>query len=846
MSINTLEYDLGQVVSDDCWVCRFRYIAEAQLGNQDAIGLFSSSSDANVSMDSICLLMGTSPSGFHIQSTDGAVPADGTTGDGSFTYTPNLTSNSDQEHYVEIKRTSRTTYEVALFHDRDYLQLIERQTGTCSSGLTGLQFLGVKEGIQIGNRAYRIREVEFYNDVDTVPIKDEFTPRIRWADDMSTTISQNFPASGTGSGFSKSGGVMNWDVSNDGNNGISQEIASKQGESQGFITPEANRDEWTLRFKLTIDNLTQGSSTNSNSMFIGLCEQNSSVSSAVAKDFIGLRLKISDTLNEFSIIDTDGTAPSGATPDATFTTVPSVGDIYVEIKRTTETTYEVNLFSDADFLTLIESESGTCPSTLELLVNNIMQNDPNGGAGTDHVLDGSIDDWKVYDQPSVTAWAINTGTDVNINTEQKRVDFDIPSGVQRDELVTLDLQSTSIGENASDSNWVLRFQIDTDSITQGSSEESASLFVGLDDGLLSARTTGHDFIAFGVVIDQGGAGPAFGATTTLRTGDSADYFTGAVGANFPIMWTTGTLYVEVKRLSPILAEATIYSDADFTEVFTTPQQVTIASTLDNLRYIRITTDSSAVANDNPWDGAIKDVCFFNKTSVTVTPVEETNDFEDKFVADNWTNISGTKVGVNTTTQVIDWTSSVSALYNEGEFNDILGKTISTNKWALRFKLDVTASSIGIDGTANSLFVGFSDDNTGTPEAVQDYIGLQIFRQATGNTGSFRLMGVDGTAPNLTAGTDTTLIPTVGTYYIEIRRTGTIIDSKIYSDPDYSILLESVSETLEVGVTGLRYLKVMVSNRDGSGDHTFDGTIDDMKFWDGKRALTHENVWRTVG
>ena len=87
--------------------------------------------------------------------------------------------------------------------------------------------------------------------------------------------------------------------------------------------------------------------------------------------------------------------------------------------------------------------------------------------------------------------------------------------------------------------------------------------------------------------------------------------------------------------------------------------------------------------------------------------------------------------------------------------------------------------------------------------------------------------------------------TTGTFYLETSRNGSNVTGTIYSDPDFTQVIEAVTTPIDVGITGLRFLKVMVSNRDGTANSIYNGIIDDIQFWDGQSAKDHENKWRKI-
>jgi len=142
-------------------------------------------------------------------------------------------------------------------------------------------------------------------------------------------------------------------------------------------------------------------------------------------------------------------------------------------------------------------------------------------------------------------------------------------------------------------------------------------------------------------------------------------------------------------------------------------------------------------------------------------------FKDDFSTDNFTNVAGTKVGVNTTTEVMDWQSSGTGIYNEGEVVDLLGVNVDSTKWVLRFKLDINTLIEGTDGTANDLFVGLSDDNTSLPNVSQNYLGWRITAQNDVSTSKW---AITDSLNQIMYNTTDILVPTTepvaGVFYVE--------------------------------------------------------------------------------
>ena len=75
----------------------------------------------------------------------------------------------------------------------------------------------------------------------------------------------------------------------------------------------------------------------------------------------------------------------------------------------------------------------------------------------------------------------------------------------------------------------------------------------------------------------------------------------------------------------------------------------------------------------------------------------------------------------------------------------------------------------------------------------------------------------------------------GLRYIEIIRDELNATINVYSDSNYSILVESISTTLvEANANSLRYFKIGTWIL-GNTDHNLAGTVDDIEFWNGVTA-----------
>jgi hypothetical protein len=90
-----------------------------------------------------------------------------TTGD-NFSHTPAV-----ETLYIEIKRTSVSSYDVRLYSDSTYSTLVEEQTGLTTDVLTtGLQYLKIgsySDNAGNGELSGTIDDVKFYNGITSIP-----------------------------------------------------------------------------------------------------------------------------------------------------------------------------------------------------------------------------------------------------------------------------------------------------------------------------------------------------------------------------------------------------------------------------------------------------------------------------------------------------------------------------------------------------------------------------------------------------------------------------------------------------------------------------------------------------
>ena len=69
-------------------------------------------------------------------------------------------------------------------------------------------------------------------------------------------------------------------------------------------------------------------------------------------------------------------------------------------------------------------------------------------------------------------------------------------------------------------------------------------------------------------------------------------------------------------------------------------------------------------------------------------------------------------------------------------------------------------------------------------------------------------------------------------YLEIKRDGDTVTASIFSDSNYTILVESQTITTSSNVRNLRYIKVLNYEQNAGGSVGITGYFDDMELWNG--------------
>ena len=153
---------------------------------------------------------------------------------------------------------------------------------------------------------------------------------------------------------------------------------------------------WTLRYKMTVDTITQVS--DANRMFMGMRSISASSNASTNSDFIGWHSKVGRTgggvdFKEFHYMTTDGSSMD--IEGTTSSVVPTTTTYYITITRKTATTWSLRISTSADYTGGTLHDDISCASGTQglqyLWIGNV---GVSGGSSARFI--GTIEDVKIY------------------------------------------------------------------------------------------------------------------------------------------------------------------------------------------------------------------------------------------------------------------------------------------------------------------------------------------------------------------------------------------------------------------------------------------------------------------
>ncbi len=510
------------------------------------------------------------------------------------------------DYFVEFKRTSATENTMRVFTDSDYsiplAALSQRNIPATTVGLRYIKFYD-RELNTSGSMTFEVDDIEFYDGVSEVPkVIGAQQGDITAQDDFTV---DNWTDVGTGFGVNVGTEVLDWDSLDETvNNGTWFDLGVQL----------VSDTKWVLRFKLNIDNLTNGVAAQSSKLFVGLSDLDGNTDSDTIKDWIGFNVEVNNAVNQFRVQATDNTSPNDAGGGAFGTA--GVNTRYVELRRTSSTTAVLNLYSDVDFTILVATQAITPTVNISSLRYLVIQN--GRVAGSDSVLDGTIDDLEFYDGVSATKtpvkgdigfednfWEDNwsqTGTQIAVNTGTQLIDCDWRRNGAIDQE-TIDLL-VATGTAISDSKWGLRWKVNLITATAGATASQMAVWLTNQAGGTSSESA-QDHVTYTTQLSSNGD-----RLSNMFADDNTQIFTGqarTVGIN--LIGAGDIFYVEMTRNGTLFSIA-LYRDPDFTDLIA-KGTMTDLSAISNLRYLKVGKRDNVASTTGSYTGTIDEIKFWN-------------------------------------------------------------------------------------------------------------------------------------------------------------------------------------------------------------------------------------------
>jgi len=632
----TITHDLGFTLPDDSWRLRFKLrtdvITVPNLSTvRHIIGISSvNGGDANTSQDFIGLhsFVGSSDTQYGtIFSNDGGI--------GSLvafvTEAPAVNTR-----FIEIIRDDLLNFTVNIYSDSGYSTLLDTQSSAIIgiNDLTGLRYLKMYTTFQ-GTNTYEgaIDDIEllsgslgliFNEDFSTygAPVTTDFTEDFDTATGWTTTDSTRVRIE-EDQGFLFHMAVA--DASNDaiafdlgavvnplGNviftenfSFANQALADASWPSTDLLLldPFPNELAWNIPAGTAEETISHDLGVNLNGNFrlrtkIDLQTRTSNNSIAVvlwwyiSDNQFGLRTVAQDHLGMFYTTDQDpgdqviriawGENQIVGVNDANIRNTVTVPETqFVEILRTTPTSFTVNIYSDSGYTVLTDTLTQAIPSGITGLRYLHLSMSKTGGTNQ---LQGILDDIEVVDN----------------------------------------------SETVSDTAWVLRYKQSVTNIVFGDVVPNKTSIFGLwdSDQTANAQTTQGGISSWFLIDGLPRSTWGFMETELTGTSPATTSFDFTFFQNPISFFDVGVFYVEIARLSDTEYTGKWYNDANFTDLRMSGVGTIPAGSIKNLRFLKVMNE---IANGTgQLDVTYENIQFWNGRSASCDPVAPTTSFFEDF------------------------------------------------------------------------------------------------------------------------------------------------------------------------------------------------------------------------
>lgn len=639
--------------------------------------------------------------------------------------------------------------------------------------------------------------------------------------------------------------VIEWDFVRVGaNRGVSFDTYQKVG----FTTELTNNGNWGLRWKMTQGSPQTMPSSSVIEGYVGLYADPSTSGSGVVQDFIALRFSwTSANVKAIQLLAESVNDPEGAVVLATFTTVWNTNETqFFELKRTSPTTMEASIYSDANYSVKVEKKKVTGISSAidRLRFIKVHNNDGSAVGGT---FNGVIDDIELFvnseglqdfftakgtiktidfdifpdlltgsnstsfqsNFSSATGWTTTDSTKARIETLQDFLFFNSVIDTTNDAI------AFDLGSPVSNSAWTMQFEINLYLFDGDANALDKVIFIGLFDGNQTVdSTTNQDGIYFAFACDN--TFPIHEGFAWISSVDAQAPVNQAHDADFDYSRFNPMLeqkfFCEIKRTSATTIEASI-SDR-FGVILQTVNGI-ISNAIGALQFVKIMNRQdtglgeiqATIHNITIWD-TFTNTCTFN-----ATPVQEA-------IPDSRLNFCN---------ENIFW-SGIEDNSNNSLSVDLTPSNISDSGFVIRCKIDVVDNNITASNNPLN-WIGLFGSTAGAHGSVpQNGIALRI----DPTTGNYAPSHGVGSTPATGWTVETAFIDltiTNGAFFLEIARLSTTLARmSLYRDESFNDLIQSRTFAISSSNIDLRFWGI--KNRVDTASTAFwEVLVSKIEVWD---------------